>query len=236
MRKTTHSILIFSLLFALTDCFAQTETINTDRPDQSDGVYTVPKHILQLENGFTIANKVFLNNFMLRYGLTNTTEIRLLLDAGKEVMASGLKPVTISAKQRLIQQDKILPAITFVGYISFDRLASKDFQDDLTPFELKLAFENELTDQFSIAYNVGTSEKFEALNLTFNFGFSPTDDIATFIEYFSTFNKLETEHNIDAGLLFVLNPQLQLDVAFGGPFKDFDDGFFTTFGVSYVFR
>lgn len=102
MRKTTHSILIFSLLFALTDCFAQTETINTDRPDQSDGVYTVPKHILQLENGFTIANKVFLNNFMLRYGLTNTTEIRLLLDAGKEVMASGLKQVTISAKQRLI--------------------------------------------------------------------------------------------------------------------------------------
>lgn len=229
-------MLFFITLIYANNCLSQTENINTDRPDQSDGAYVVPKNKFQIEDGFTIAKETFINNLLLRYGITNSTEIRLLVDAGKELTATGLMPVTVSIKQRLLKQHAIIPAISFVGYASFEQLASKDFQGDQIPFELKLAFENEITDQFSLGYNVGTSEKFKALNLTLNFGFTPTNKFSTFIEYFSTITKLEAEHNLDAGVLFLVNPHLQFDIACGRSISGPESRFFTTFGVSYIFR
>lgn len=86
---------------------AQKEKINTDRPDQSDGVYTVPKGALQLENGLMIADREFENNLLLRYGVGRTTELRLLVDAGKEQNNKGVKPITFSVKQRIAQQRNI---------------------------------------------------------------------------------------------------------------------------------
>lgn len=64
---------LWSLIFTCALClvgisaFAQSEAINTDRPDQSDGTYTVPRNVFQIENGLLFANGVALNNFMLRY-------------------------------------------------------------------------------------------------------------------------------------------------------------------------
>lgn len=224
------------LFFVTATSIAQTENINSDRPDQSDGVYTVPQKKFQLENGITITNQTLLNNFMLRYGLTNSTEIRLLLDAGKEKEGRGLKPVTISAKQQLIKQHKAFPAITLVGYISVERFASKDFDGLHLPYELKLAFENELSDKFSLAYNIGASNEFKSLNLTLNAGYSPTQKITTFVEYFSSINKSDANHNIDVGILFVINPSLQIDFACGNSIFSSANNVFATLGISYIFR
>lgn len=236
MLKLKFVLFLFISLAATTHCLAQTENINTDRPDQSDGVYTVPKHLFQLEDGVTLAEETFLNNFMLRYGLTSSTEIRLVSDAGRELEAKGFKPLTLSAKQRIMKQRGVLPALTFVGYVAFEKIASPDFQGCQIPVELKLAFENELNDRLSISYNVGTSDEFEALNLTFNFGYSPTNRVSTFVEYFSTFTQSVAAHNVDLGILFVVKPQLQFDLAGGASLDDLGEGLYTTFGVSYIFR
>lgn len=233
--KNTAFITIVFLLLSAVDCLAQTEPISTDRPDQSDGVYTIPKNQIQVENGLTLAKGTVINNLMLRYGLGSSTEVRLLVDAGKEEGIRGLKPLTISAKQRLLeQQQKIIPAITLVGYVSFEKAASKNFQGNEIPFELKLAFENELDDQFSLGYNLGTSDKFKNLNFSFGVGYSPIENISTFVEYFSTFNRHDSEHNIDIGILFTATPVLQFDIACGRSIDDRDANFFTTFGVSYI--
>ncbi len=63
---------IWSLIFTWASClvgisaFAQTEAINTDRPDQSDGTYTVPRNVFQIENGLFFANGVALNSRPLK--------------------------------------------------------------------------------------------------------------------------------------------------------------------------
>lgn len=232
MSRICSIVFLFS---AWTNCFAQVENINTDRPDQSDGVYTVPMGKFQVENGVTIGKGILLNNLMVRYGPTNTTEFRFLADAGREGELNGLKPLTLSIKQRIIAQRKILPAITFVGYISLGRLASKEFDGPETPLKLELAFENEISDQFSVGYNVGLSDHFKELDLTFGVGFSPSPKISTFIEYFSTVNDQETDHNMDVGILFAVSPLLQFDVACAHSFTHSDNGFLTTFGVAYLF-
>lgn len=218
------------------NCHAQIAYISTDRPDQSDGVYTVPKKALQLENGVIIAKNTIINDFMMRYGITNSTEIRLIVDSGKEGKNRGLKPIAISAKQRIINNRKFIPAITFVGYASMSKLASKNFKTDGIPFELKLAFENELKDTWSIGYNIGTSEEFKLLNLSFGSGYSIGERVLIFVEYFSSLNKSDSEHNADTGMLYFLNPNLQIDFALGHSLFAREDRFFSTIGISYLLQ
>lgn len=151
VNRIKKIVLILTLLLGVnTNCMAQEITINTDRPDQSDGVSTVPIGKFQIEEGVTLAKNTAINNLMMRYGITHSTEIRLLLDAGEEFKNYGLQPITLSLKQRIIEQHKFIPAISFVGYLSYGRIATKDFQNNDWPFQVKFAFENEITDRIFV--------------------------------------------------------------------------------------
>lgn len=236
MKTIYHLSFIFSLFVSANNAIAQVESINTDRPDQSDGIYTIPKNTFQLENGITIAKQTVINNLMLRYGLTSSTEIRLLLNAGKEFKNKGLLPISLSFKQRIIEQKKIIPAMTLVGYIAFEQLANKDFKGNKLPFEIKMAFENEINNKFSIGYNLGISNQLKNLNLSVAIGYNITDKISTFIEYFSTLSKNGNEHNIDAGIMYVINPKLQVDIAYALPVYGLENKPFGTIGIAYFFQ
>lgn len=237
--KSLQIYLLF-LMIACVPHFATaqetTAPINTDRPDQSDGVYTLGQGYLQLEDGLTIADQTVMNNLMIRYGLTNSTEVRLLVDAGKQGAARGLAPLTLSIKQAIIKQDGWIPSITAVGYLSYGKLASADFQSSQWPYALLLAFENELSDRFAISYNIGTSDKFKNLDFTFNLGYAVSDNISTFIEYFATYSQFSPNHNIDAGVLYLISPKLQVDLAFGAAIAGQNDNFFSTVGIAYRFN
>ena len=232
-----EAVLIFFLFFLSNiNCIAQETTINTDRPDQSDGVSVVPVGKFQIEEGITLAKETTLSDLALRYGITRSTEVRLIFEVGKELIKEGLKPVTLGMKQKIIEQYGIFPSITFVGYLSYDQLATKDFQDDEWSFQTKLAFENELSDRFSLGYNVGTANKFENLDLSLNLGCAATPKVTAFIEYFSTIDRINSEHNVDMGVLYLITPLFQADVALGHSIFANDDRFFTSFGLSYLFN
>ncbi len=231
-----QSFIIFFLLLITFSGKAQEVTISTDRPDQSDGVETVPFRKFQIEEGLTFAEKTVVNNLMLRYGLTNSTEVRLIADAGKENHLQGLQPLTLSVKQKIIRQHKVLPAITFVGDLSFGQLASNDYHSEQWPYSLKLAFENELSQKFTLSYNAGTSNEFRNLDLSLNLGYLPDEKWAVFIEYFSTLSEDEKEHNIDVGVLYLIHPLLQVDIAGGRSVFAKENRYFGTFGISYLFN
>jgi hypothetical protein len=209
--------------------------INTDRPDQSDGTYILTKNNFQIENGITVANQTFINNFMLRYGITNSTEIRLLADAGKEEGINGLKPIGVSIKQRIIENKGIVPAITLVGYLRQENIASKNFKTNETSYNIFLAFQNDITDALSVGYNIGTAKGFKNISFTTSVGYSCTNKLTTYAEYFSNFIKQDKpSHNIDGGLLYLLKNNLQIDAAIGTSLTEKNSLFFTT-GISYRF-
>ncbi len=57
---------IFFILVSSQGLEAQNDDpINTDRPDQTEGVYTMSKNHFQLENGITGSKGSTLNNLML---------------------------------------------------------------------------------------------------------------------------------------------------------------------------
>jgi hypothetical protein len=213
-----------------------TEPINTDRPDQSDGTYVLEKNYLQIENGITIANKTVTNNLMLRYGLTKSTEIRLLSDFGKFEGMKGFTPIGISIKQRLIENKGIVPAITLVGYLRNENIASKAFKSNSTTYNFLLAFQNDITDKLSVGYNIGTATGLKNISFTTSVGYGLSAKFTGFIEYFANFEKKETpSHNIDGGILYLINNRLQLDFAVGSSLIEKGNYYFTT-GVSYRFK
>ncbi len=213
-----------------------TEPINTDRPDQSDGTYVLEKKYLQIENGITIANKTITNNLMLRYGITKSTELRLLSDFGKFDGINGFAPIAISIKQRLIENKGIVPAITLVGYLRYEEIASKAFRTNNKSYSFLIAFQNDITDKLSVGYNVGTSNGLKNINFTTSVGYGLSTKFTGFVEYFSNFEKMEKpSHNIDGGILYLINNRLQLDIAIGSSIIDNENYYFTT-GVSYRFN
>jgi Putative MetA-pathway of phenol degradation len=233
-----HSKLILFLLvsFLANKTFSQIENINTDRPDQSDGVYVLSKGRVQLENGLTLQQETVMNNFMLRWGITNSTEVRLLIDGGKLGGLNGIAPLSFSFKQRIINQKKLAPSITLIGYISCEKIASHNLQSKNISSNFKLAFEKDISSKLSLGQNIGISNDFQDINLTTLAVYGVTDKISTFLEYFATLNNEFAEHNFDTGILAVLKPNLQLDLAIGRAIFDTENRLYTTFGVSYLFE
>ena len=231
------TILGVVLSFTLNNAVAQnSKPINTDRPDQSDGAYVLEKNYLQIENGITISNNTFTNNLMLRYGITKSTEVRLLSDFGKFDGINGFTPIGISVKQRLIKNKGVVPGITLVGYLRNENIASKAFKSNSTTYNFLLAFQNDIADKLSVGYNIGTATGLKNISFTTSLGYSLSAKFTGFVEYFSNFEKKETpSHNIDGGILYLINNRLQLDVAIGGSLTE-NDNYYITTGVSYRFK
>ncbi|MDO5106305.1 transporter [Capnocytophaga sp.] len=222
-------------LLTLTCCFStlysqDKDYINTDRPDQSEGIYTLAKRSFQTENGFTFSEGVFVDDLMLRYGLFNGTELRLSSDFVK-LNGQDLKISVFSAsfKQEILKENDVIPAVTFVGYITYQD-ALKKWSADMC-----LAFENNLSERFSLAYNVGLSKSFSQLNTTFQGQYSLTNRLFAFAEYFAFFTNETPSHNLDCGILYCLSTNFQIDTAFGRSIFRDDTDWFVSFGISYRF-
>ena len=211
------------------------EVVNSDRPDMTDGVQTVSKGRFQIENGLTFAKQTVENNWMLRVGISKSTEVRLGVDAGLEDGLKGLKPLTLSFKQRLLEEQGFFPALTLIGGLSYGEIASKEFQENKLDYELILSFENTLTDKLSLGYNIGISNNFKDLNFTIGLGYDFSDKIATYLEYYSVFSGEDPNYNVDFGLLYHIKPKLQIDMAMGTSMFEKDKHLFGTIGVSYLF-
>jgi hypothetical protein len=85
-----------------------------------------------------------------------------------------------------------------------------------------------------LSYNIGTSSEINQFNCTFNVGYSHGPSTSFFLEYFSSFEKqLKPQHNIDGGVLYLLNHNFQIDLAFGSSIDFVKDDYFITTGLSY---
>jgi hypothetical protein len=177
---------------------------------------------------------------MLRYGITTSTEVRLLFDYGKIASTTGILPPGISVKQHLISQKKLLPEITAVGYLRLPFLATNNFKTDNPASTLLLAFQNNIAEKFSIGYNFGMTfdgdHAYKNWIVTVSLGFAATKKVSFFTEYFSSFVKVtKPSNNFDAGVLWLLNNNLQIDIALGSTIFEDDKNQFVTTGISYRF-
>ena len=225
MVKNILSIIIF--LYFTNKAFAQDE-IDTDRPDQTESPVTVNKSVLQIEHGFSIERdnsiSVFGSSTLLRYGLLKNIELRLETDIAYtpstnfSAATTELQPIAVGTKISLWKEKKWIPKTSLLIHVGIPFLAARSFKNFNAQPEIKLAFQNNLSQTISWGYNVGAEWDGETSNpayiYTFSNGINLSKKIYGFVEIFGSFKKNESpQHNLDAGLSLLVNNNCKVDIS-----------------------
>ncbi len=229
-------LIVFFFSFSFIRLNAQ-ERIDADRPDQTEGVFTVPKGWMQVELGIakekwnTHPQEIYSYTFptlLTKYGISKKCELRLITEYNRWGSKNrwfkdtlGLLPVKLGFKLNLYEGKGIIPRISLLCHTSFNQLASKLARGGsfFAP-DFIFSFQHEFAQGVSLGYNFGM-EWFDIREkpsyvYTIVPGFDIGKNWGAYIELFGSFGKnLETDLAFDTGLVWYLNDDIKLDVSGG---------------------
>ena len=239
------------LLYSINTAAQQLEPLKADRPDQTESPFTVPKKYIQAEIGFSYegsgshSSSILMPTTLLKYGLTDRFELRLITEVEqvKELSEknTGLNPLKIGFKTTLIDEKGWIPTVAFLGHLYLAPLASKHNQTDFYAPAFRFSFEHTLSSKISLGYNVGaewdgfTPEPIFLYTLTT--GYSISEKLGSFIELYGFLpQKSISDHHIDAGLTYLLNNNMMLDISGGASIDNHSHSYFLSMGYSFRFK
>lgn len=238
-------IILSALLCQLISLYNAQERIDLDRPDQTETSAIVPIHFLQIETGYVYEsidkekNSQQLPTVLFKYGIAKSTELRIIteFDYDKDFNSKQytIQPVTIGFKTALIEEKGFLPNISFVGHLT---LFSKDDENRIRTIPLfKLLFDHELSENFSIGYNLGM-EWDNNLNENYVYTLSLADALSPkfniFIEAYGSVSPIfKADHRFDTGLTYFINNNSAIDISGGIGLSSASPSYFLSFGYSF---
>jgi len=213
---------------------AISQTIATDRPSAlTENSTSLYKNGIQLESGFLIqldsgeTQPISAPNLLLRYGLTEKTELRLMNEVLVDEKNVELGVWTIGAKIQLYKSDKVnlsvLPSIHIPSV--YDDIGSLSEQ----PINTKVIGNYVVSKANSVGYTIGYTFNNNEIGYSLFLGHNFSDKISTFIELYGFNDQL----NIDAGLAYLIQDKLQFDAYFGTGLNN--KMVFTSVGLSYLY-
>jgi hypothetical protein len=225
--------LTFLSIFIATFLHAQfTEKIETDRPDQTETPFIIPKKYLQAEFGFSSEN--YKNNVtqfihpttLLKYGISNRIELRLEATyLSREEMlipqpktATLLEPVEIGTKIRFFEEKGLLPKTSVLVHFGMPFIADKQYHSDPVNFSVRMAMQNSLSENVALGYNFGVegggSEETSYI-YTISSGFNLGSKWYSYIEAFGSFFNGYSENNLDGGFAYFTSKNTKIDLSAG---------------------
>ena len=248
-----HSLKALLVLFAsLVVHFSKAQnSIFTDRPNVTDAVVLLPQGTFQIELGYfretsddgDIVNRTS-PNVNIKYGLAEWLELRVLtnyLDIKNETLTdevdvSGLTPFSISPKIKLYESQNWLSNAAVTTTFTLPSTGANEFQNDHLNFGYRLLLENNLGD-FTWSHGLGTDwdDETDALwSYSSALGTSFLQDWSGFVEIYGSFsNGNSPTHGANAGILYLLTTDIQLDTSFGIGLNDNAADFFASFGFAW---
>ncbi|HSB91581.1 MAG TPA: transporter [Flavitalea sp.] len=224
MRGLPLFLLVLTVAFNARSQYSK--TIETDRPGEGKSAFVQSFKSFQAEFGLQQSKEgtdahIFLHpEFTLRYGITNWLEGRMQSNVrtekyGKEKQ-TGLEPLRIGVKALLTKGSTVIPHISLLLQAGIPFLATKDFQPPHIAPNARLLFQNEITDQFNITYNIGAEWDGYSTNPEYVFSISPEYLIAEKIQLFAELYGFAEQHEsarttVDAGIGYLLNDDVKID-------------------------
>lgn len=203
--------------------------IQTDRPDQTECPFIVPKGYIQVENGFNIEKtrfsetSTFVTSTLLKYGINEKFELRFITELETAKNFSFLNPIMIGFKTVLSEEKGILPKTSFIGHLGLPKNATpKNELQKPTPFapNFRFTMQHTLHENVSLSYNLGT--EWDGINTEPTFiytlatGIGLSDKIGTYIEVFGFLHsKNGNQHNADGGFTYHITNDIMLDISGG---------------------
>jgi len=226
------------------------EEIETDRPDQTESSALVPKGAIQLETGYFLQKAkeegvpVKTHAYptaLLRVGLLDWMELRVMsalrdsvVENGTNPTSRGLSPLNVGLKFKLWEEQGIRPEAALIVRAALP-VGSRAYRPENPEPEIRLAFTNAISEKVDVAYNLTHSwvEGDPRRGYTLAMSGEVADRVTIFGEVFGQKQKgARAEHQADVGILYLLLPNLQLDLSAGTGLNKAAPDFFLTTGVS----
>ncbi len=213
---------------------AAAQELVTDRPDFTESALSVERGWMQLEGGATRTEagsdrEWSLGELLLRIGLSERVELRLepgsyLEGDGPGAEISGWEDASVGAKVELASATEGgLPDLALIAGLSLPTGEEGVGNDDPHP-EVVLAASWDLAPRLGLGANVGVGESeedgrdFLEGKASLALGIDVADDWGAFVEAFALYPESsggEESHFLDAGLTWLVTPDLQLDLRAG---------------------
>jgi len=219
-------ITILLLTFLANQGKAQ-ETINSDRPGQSDGSTTIKKDQLQLEtgiqhssirnNGITEKETIAPLN-LIRYGITSTIEIRLINQYVFEKNQSGFSDTQVGTKIQLYNKEDKNTQIAYLGNLT---LPSGSFTTDTKVKTMhKIALSHNFTPSATAGINIGyynySNTQPEEIAYSIYWNKTINSKTSFFVEFYETISfSNTTTTNADTGFAYLIRSNIQIDFYYG---------------------
>ncbi len=239
------------LNFVVTVCIGQASKIDTDRPDQTESVNTVPKKWVQFEAGFNYQQlnksikELVTPTLLTKYGLTQNIELRLItsLNTALVTLPSGKNRSTVfdvvqaGAKIALWEENKFLPKTSLIFHLGIPGLSS--YETDNLLFNTRLTMQHTLSKNSALGYNLGVEFDGYSTDPVFIYTFAPGINLGenwyAYIEAFGTlFNN--AEHTIAGGVAYFVNSDFKLDISGGVGISPLAPDHYFSLGASIRFN
>jgi hypothetical protein len=237
----------------MADTMPAMDPIKTDRPDQTESSFLVPRGYFQVEMGFSITDTDpgFIYAYpsaLWKYGLTDNFELRLItnyITIQKEPNpdVNGFLPLAAGFKAKLSEQKGVLPKTSFIGHLRLPGVVSEEFETTYLAPDLRLAFDHIISDMFSVGYNVGLvwdgedPEPFVIYTLTT--GVAISKRLGIFGEVYGATPQRSSEDlelYADAGITYLIGNNFLLDVSASQGITDNAPLRYVSAGFSYRFK
>ena len=225
---------LLSLLLILLGYTAIGQTIATDRPSAlTENATSLYKNGIQLESGLLIeldsgeTQSISAPNLLLRYGLTEKTELRLMNDVLINEGNIILGVWTIGTKIQLYESDKMnLSVLSSTALPNVNGEMGSLLEQPINAKVIgNYAVSKTNSVGYTIGYTINQNEIGYSLFLSHNF----SDKISSFIELYGFNDQL----NIDAGFAYLVQDKLQFDAYFGTGINN--KMTFASVGLSYLY-
>lgn len=260
MKLTTKNLVLnlaFYAIITMSNAQEQntSESLITDRPDQTESANIVSKGFIQIETGaafetfkdniIKIKNTTY-NTTLVRYGLLNNVELRLGWDFTESKtrmnniynnITSGFSPLLLGIKTSIAKENNWFPEIALLGHLYLPFTAGSDYKPDTTGVDFRFAFAHTLNEKSNLSYNLGAAwgnDSSEASYIyTIAYGYSITEKIGAYAEIYGDFpENSKANHLWDAGFTYLFSNNLQVDATVGTSITKGQDLLLSA-GVSY---
>jgi Putative MetA-pathway of phenol degradation len=225
--------------------------IATDRPDQTECPFIVPKGYIQAENGFFYeksspnTQSMAYPSILWKYGVSDNFELRLITELVSEKALlqtqMGISPVTVGFKVKILEENGWLPKTSFIGHLTVPKWASKELSANYYAPSFRFTMQHTLSDRFALAYNLGAEWDGETPEPTFIYtlttGFAVTKKLGAYLELygFSPQNQ-QSDHRLDGGFTYLMNNNVMIDISGGLGLTTNAPKYFVSLGFSYRFN
>ncbi|MEO8795348.1 MAG: transporter [Daejeonella sp.] len=233
--------------------------MQTDRPDITENPYTVDAGHFQIETDLIkrVENKTseqnviqnYYNLMNLKLGLSNSTDLQLVVQSfvhqqnkssNFSERTSGFGDLSIRLKQNIFGNDKGKSALGIMPYINIP--VSKFSEGNKIDGGIIIPFSTELKNDWSFSAQaeldiISEGEKYQSSLLnSITFGKYLGKNWGLFLESYDTYNFSINEFAfyLDAGLIYSINKNLNLDAGFNyGVTKNSDKTIFLGFSFRH---